>query len=179
MKIYTKTGDQGETQLYVNKPQKVAKDDAIIECYGSLDELNAQIGLLSARLQEDKLGSDSDIAMLATIQNALFSVGFAVSASSSLASDAVIDLESHIDVMQADLPAQTSFILPGGCVAAAQAHVCRTVCRRAERRMISMAKHTEVAELAQQYVNRLSDWLYVFARYLNAQAKVADVPVNR
>ena len=179
MKIYTKTGDQCETQLYVNKPQKVAKDDAIIECYGSLDELNAQIGLLSARLQADKLGSDSDLAMLAAIQNALFSVGFAVSASSTLAPDAVVDLESHIDVMQADLPPQTSFILPGGCVAAAQAHVCRTVCRRAERRMISMAKHTDVAEFAQQYVNRLSDWLYVFARYLNARAGVADVPVSR
>ena len=111
MKIYTKTGDQGETQLYVNKSQKVAKDDAIIECYGSLDELNAQIGLLSARLQADELGSDSDLAMLAAIQNALFSVGFAVSASSTLAPDAVVDLESHIDVMQADLPPQTSFIL--------------------------------------------------------------------
>lgn len=179
MKIYTKTGDQGETQLYVNKPQKVPKDDAIIECYGSLDELNAQVGLLIARLQEDKLASDSDIAMLTGIQNALFSVGFAVSASSSLSGDAVIDLESHIDVMQADLPPQTGFILPGGCVAAAQAHVCRTVCRRAERRMISMARHTEVSELAQQYVNRLSDWLYVFARYLNARANSPDVPVSR
>lgn len=179
MKIYTKTGDQGETQLYVNKPQKVAKDDAIIECYGSLDELNAQVGLLIARLQEDKLASQSDLAMLTGIQNALFSVGFAVSASSSLSADAVIDLESHIDVMQAGLPEQTHFILPGGCIAAAQAHVCRTVCRRAERRMISMARHTEVAAVAQQYVNRLSDWLYVFARYLNAKAEVPDVPVTR
>ena len=112
MKIYTKTGDQGETQLYVNKPQKVAKDDAIIECYGSLDELNAQIGLLSARLQADELGSDSDLAMLAAIQNALCSVGFAVSASSTLAPDAVVDLESHIDVMPAAISASCAFMMP-------------------------------------------------------------------
>ncbi|GGF70044.1 cob(I)yrinic acid a,c-diamide adenosyltransferase [Alteromonas lipolytica] len=179
MKIYTKTGDQGETQLYVNQPLKVRKDDAHIECYGSLDELNAQIGLLIARLQEDNLATNDDISTLTGIQNALFSVGFAVSASSSLSAHAVIGLESHIDVMQADLPPQTSFILPGGCVAAAQAHVCRTVCRRAERRMITLAKFTEVSEHAQQYVNRLSDWLYVFARYLNARASTPDVPVTR
>ncbi|MDC8831409.1 cob(I)yrinic acid a,c-diamide adenosyltransferase [Alteromonas gilva] len=178
MKIYTKSGDQGNTLLYVNKPVKVSKDDAIIECYGSLDELNANVGLLAAHLQAQSLGSASDLEYLAAIQNALFKVGFAVSASSTLSADAVTTLEAHIDVMQAQLPAQTSFILPGGSVAAAQAHVCRTVCRRAERRLITMAQQAEVSPLAQQYLNRLSDWLFVFARYLNAMEQIPDVPVS-
>ncbi|NVK57290.1 MAG: cob(I)yrinic acid a,c-diamide adenosyltransferase [Alteromonadaceae bacterium] len=179
MKIYTKTGDQGDTLLYVNKPEKVSKDDAIIECYGSLDELNANLGLLAARLQEQSLGSASDHEYLAEIQNALFKVGFAVSASSTLSADAVTSLEAHIDIMQAQLPPQTSFILPGGSVAAAQAHVCRTVCRRAERRLITMAQQADVSTLAQQYLNRLSDWLFVFARYLNALEQIPDVPVSK
>ena len=173
MKIYTRTGDKGSTQIYADKAVRVDKDDLVVQSYGDMDELNSHIGLLAAHV------TDKHKPMLQDIQRNLFQAGFAISASSTLTQTDIENLESLIDNITRQMQPNTSFVLPGGSKAAAQAHVCRTVCRRAERRMISMAKHTEVSELAQQYVNRLSDWLYVFARYLNARAGVADVPVSR
>ena len=101
-----------------------------------------------------------------------------MSASSRLPESAVAELEEQIDAMQQTLAPQTQFILPGGSVQASQAHVCRTVCRRAERQLVSTSEKTDIAAPVLQYVNRLSDWLFVFARYLNLLAAVPDTPVS-
>lgn len=182
MKIYTKTGDAGQTQVYVDKAIRVSKHDPLIECYGAIDELNAHVGLLRAQLQESWSQQSSEhgvsLAWLTRIQNNLFSAGFAMSASSRLPESAVAELEEQIDDMQQTLAPQTQFILPGGSVQASQAHVCRTVCRRAERQLVSASEQTDIAAPVLQYVNRLSDWLFVFARYLNLLAAVPDTPVS-
>ena len=172
MKIYTQGGDSGSTQIYVDKPERLSKQDKVLECYGSLDELNAQLGLLAAQLKElDQLDA------VQQVQRELFQIGFALSASSKLSEQAVSRLEQQIDSWQAVLPVQTHFILPGGCLGAAQAHVCRTVARRAERRMVALAEQRQVPALCLQYLNRLSDWLFVMARLLNQQSGTDETPV--
>lgn len=182
MKIYTKTGDAGQTQVYVDKPIRVSKHDPLIECYGAIDELNAHMGLLHAQLQEHWSHHTSEhgvsLNWLTRIQNNLFSAGFAMSASSRLPELAVAELEQQIDTMQLVLPPQTQFILPGGSVFASQAHVCRTVCRRAERQLVSASEHIDIAAPVLQFINRLSDWLFVFARYVNLLANQPDTPVT-
>lgn len=170
MKIYTKTGDTGQTRIYVDTVETVKKDDAIVECYGTLDELNANIGLLQAHC-------NAFTESLQQIQKHLFTIGFALSASSTLEDSAIVELEQQIDHFTAQLPAQTHFILPAGCVGAAQAHVCRTVCRRAERRLVTLSQHADVSAQALSYINRLSDWLFVFARWQNHLAGVSDIKV--
>ena len=172
MKIYTKTGDKGTTQIYADKVVRMPKDDAVLECYGTLDELNAHIGLLLSYLPEDDTR-----AFLAAQQKLIFHIGFAISATSELKDEHVTALENTIDALQAGLPAQTSFILPGGITSAAQAHVCRTVCRRAERRLVSVSEQHEVNELCLRYLNRLSDFLFALARTLNFQADSPDIPL--
>lgn len=172
MKIYTKGGDSGSTQIYVDKPQRLGKQDIVLECYGSLDELNAHLGLLAAQLKElDQLDA------VLQVQRELFQIGFALSASSNLTQQAVTRLEQQIDEWQAILPVQTHFILPGGCLGAAQAHICRTVARRAERRMVELAQQREVPAVCLQYLNRLSDWLFVLARLLNQQSATDETRV--
>lgn len=176
MKIYTKTGDNGSTSLIGGT--RVAKDDLSIETFGTLDELNAQLGLLRPMLHHQY-----DKAFVTHIQSLLFVIG------SYLASDPaqpdkrqryllpaaeVQGIEKEIDKIVKQLPTQTAFVLPGGCRCAAQADVCRTVCRRAERRMISFHAHIPIQPEALQYINRLSDYLYVLARKINFQAKVTE-----
>ena len=161
MPIYTKTGDKGETSLASG--QRVPKTDARIEAYGTVDELNSWIGLLRAALST----LDSDLSALdgelTWIQNKLFNLGAALSEAPGewISGADVQQLEQWIDEMQAQTPKQHAFVLPAGGETVCRSHVCRTVCRRAERRMID-AKSDETAL---RFVNRLSDYLFVFARY--------------
>lgn len=175
MKIYTKTGDKGQTQIYADKMVRMEKSADVLECYGTLDELNAHIGLL---LSED---SDpiilSQQSLLLDIQKNLFQIGFAISATTSMDQNAVSELELRIDELQASLPAQTHFLLPGGHKIAAQTHVCRTVARRAERRLVALISDYPVPESCLSYVNRLSDYFFILARKINIHHQVKETTV--
>lgn len=170
MKIYTRTGDSGETSLLTGA--RVLKNDPRIEGYGTLDELNACIGVARASWPGGPVDDE-----LAAIQSDLFDLG------AFLASDGDprfpgVDtvrtqaLESSIDRMESELAPLKNFILPGGSAAAAHLHLARTVCRRAERLVIGGESHRP----AVIYLNRLSDWLFVAARYANHVLGVPDVP---
>ncbi|MEO0623368.1 MAG: cob(I)yrinic acid a,c-diamide adenosyltransferase [Pseudomonadota bacterium] len=177
-KIYTRTGDAGETGL--GDGSRVAKHSARVSAYGTVDELNATVGLA-------KLHADAETAeALARIQNDLFDVG-ADLCTPGMEKDAereypalriapaqVERLESEIDAMNAALEPLRSFILPGGSAAAAYLHLCRTVCRRAERLTVELSTIEGVNEAAIRYLNRLSDWFFVASRVANDNGK-ADV----
>lgn len=182
MKIYTKGGDKGTTSLVGGR--RVAKCDAQVEVYGSLDELNSHIGLLAAY----PVHSPEEGTLLNGIQRCIFRVGGFYSFDFSrgdafslpfLKDEDVLGLEQAIDKMTACLPPLKSFILPGGTLAAAQAHVARTVCRRCERRMAGFSgipqEYADKESMAKAYINRLSDFLFVEARYLNFKEKNQDV----
>lgn len=178
MKIYTKTGDSGETGLFGGP--RVGKDSPRIEAYGTVDELNAVLGI--ARMHD--LPRDVD-ALLARIQNELFNLGAILATpDENRRSVATIDdgsirrLEDEIDGFETSLPALKEFILPGGTPAAAHLHLARTVCRRAERRVVALGHSSgETVEAeALAYLNRLSDLLFVLARVVNAAAGCADTP---
>ena len=171
-KIYTRSGDDGTTAL--GSGRRVAKCDLRVECYGTLDETNAAIGL--ARVHT---GADAKLdAMLARIQNDLFDVGAELcypdeskdARGRLIASDAQVKrLETEIDTLNAELEPLRSFVLPGGSPASSYLHLARTICRRAERLMVALAARPNetVGEAALRYVNRLSDFLFVAARYAN------------
>lgn len=152
--IYTKTGDKGETSLASG--QRVAKTDVRIEAYGTVDELNSWIGLLAAIVNEEQLY---------WLQNKLFNLGAELSdAPGEWITDAdVHQLETWIDAMVNATPKQHAFVLPAGSEGVCRAHVCRTICRRAERRMID----AKASETALQFINRLSDYFFVFSRYIS------------
>lgn len=178
MKIYTKTGDDGSTGLLGS--QRVSKHALRIDAYGTVDELNASIGLIRAT----NIDTESD-AFLAQVQNDLFSVGAALADPSptgqfhrSIRDTHIIRIEQAIDVIEAALPPLTQFILPGGTPAAAQTHQARTVCRRAERLVVGLAQNADEAVAPELivYLNRLSDALFVLARALNHRAGVTDIP---
>ena len=212
MKIYTKTGDRGETSLVGGI--RVAKDSVRLEAYGTVDELSSCIGLLVAMLREKSAEAGEDIGVLEGVQNELFDI------STMLATDEealrgksngedwvakhlermaalrkhlpeeTMTLERRIDVLTTELPALHTFILPGGSKTAAQCHVCRTVCRRAERRIVNVIHeftktHSIREGLCEQnaecdnenvakYINRLSDYLYVLARKINILYRVEE-----
>lgn len=180
MKIYTKTGDLGETGLFGGP--RVAKDDPRIEAYGAVDELNALLGF--ARSQN--LSADIE-SLVATIQDDLFAVGAELATpepekhNTALVGEPLVQsLEQAIDKVEATLEPLKQFILPAGTPAAATLHVARTVCRRAERRIVTLAR-TPGANVSPQliiYMNRLGDLLFVLARAANSQAGVADVGWN-
>lgn len=178
-RIYTRTGDKGDTGLGTGK--RVPKFDLRIEAYGTVDETNACIGV--ARLAT----TDELDAMLARVQNDLFDLGADLCIpddGSEIAQKAlrmkdaqVARLEQEIDGMNSRLQPLTSFVLPGGTPAAAQLHVARTVCRRAERLIVKLAQGELVGEAAIKYANRLSDFLFVAARFANLpQGDVLWVP---
>lgn len=171
MKIYTRTGDKGATQVYAKDSLRVSKDDILLETYGNIDELNSHIGLLVTLCEDDTS------AFLKNIQRKLFQAGFAISASSTLCDEDVTELEAAIDAMTASLPTQTRFVLPGGAPSAAQSHVCRTVCRRAERTLIRLAGEHTVPDAVMAYLNRLSDYLYTLANWLNHQQGIRPAEV--
>lgn len=163
--IYTKAGDKGETSLA--NGQRVAKTDARIEAYGTVDELNSWIGLLRAGVQNTDRCADRVQTELQWIQNRLFNLGAALSeAPGEWITDAdVQQLEQWIDGMQAVVPPMRAFVLPAGSESVARCHVCRTICRRAERRMIE----AKSGETERRFVNRLSDYLFVLARFIGFQ----------
>lgn len=174
-RIYTKSGDSGETGL--GNGQRVAKDHPRVEAYGDVDELNSVLGLMLAHCDPG-----ADIAgLIRGIQNDLFDVGAdlcvpesageAPGQSLRVRPDQVAHLERAIDRLNEPLGPLTSFILPGGAPAAAWAHVARTVCRRAERAIVSLMHVEPVNPAALQYLNRLSDLLFVIARSLNGQGR--------
>lgn len=157
--IYTKTGDKGETSLA--NGQRVAKTDVRIEAYGTVDELNSWIGLLRV--------AASDVqAELEWIQNKLFNLGAELSEAPGewIVEADVKQLEAWIDAMQAVVPKQHAFLLPVGSEGVSRSHVCRTICRRAERRMIE----AKASAVSLQFVNRLSDYLFVLARFIAYRA---------
>lgn len=183
MKIYTKQGDKGTTSVYAKTVLKVDKDDAIIECYGTLDELNSHLGLIVSLLRAPNKTVNIDKQLekaaleLEHSQVQLFSIGFALSDEDKLSDDCINDLENGIDTMSAQLPAQTTFILPGGSALSAHIHVARTVARRAERLLVSVSKSHDTNPLALAYVNRLSDYLFVLARLCNHLMGIEDIKV--
>lgn len=161
-RIYTRTGDAGKTGLADGS--RVAKDAPRIEAMGDIDELNSTIGVLLAEPLPDALRD-----CLAGVQNDLFDLGgeLSVPGHPILAAPHVARLEQALDGLNAALPPLKDFILPGGTRASALAHVARTVCRRAERRLVTLCKAEAVSELAVPYLNRLSDLLFVASRALN------------
>ena len=162
MAIYTKTGDKGETSLA--NGERISKADARIEAYGTVDELNSWIGLLRAGIQTSDCNADRLQCELAWIQNKLFNLGAALSLAPGewITAADVRHVEAWIDAMQAEVPKQRAFVLPSGNETMARCHVCRTICRRAERRMITLG----CDEIAMQLMNRISDYLFVLARYV-------------
>lgn len=177
MKIYTKTGDKGRTALFGGK--RVSKDDIQIEAYGTVDELNSNLGLLIAHLtHDDSLFLKKNQAILFDLGSHLASDGTADKFLPALSESIVTALENEIDNMTSKLPELKSFILPGGNARIAQAHICRTVCRRAERRVVSLAEVNSVEKLIITYLNRLSDYFFVLARKLSLEDGIDEVKWN-
>ena len=186
-RIYTKTGDSGDTGLFGG--QRVSKDDLRVEAYGTVDELNAQLGVARTLCTE----SDLDLSIL-DFQNDLFQLGADLATPISektergkasvrrTSQDQILRLEKLIDGFEEELPPLTRFILPGGTPFSSSLHVCRVVCRRAERRCVSLM-HSLAEEGGAKahsesliYLNRLSDLLFVLARVANRRAGVEDIP---
>jgi ATP:cob(I)alamin adenosyltransferase len=176
-KIYTRTGDKGTTSLVGGK--RVSKTDPRLEAYGTIDELNSFIGLMLS-VMDEKAESAGNIRW---IQQKLFNIGgclatdttsFQLPDSCKIMASDVERIENMIDVLTEGLPEQRSFILPGGTEAASYAHVARTVCRRAERLILALSGDTEVPPELLQYINRLSDYLFVLARRINFFAGVSE-----
>ena len=178
MKIYTRTGDTGTTALFGG--DRVGKNHPRIEAYGTVDETNAHLGLARSLLQ-DQPGAERLIAMLTRLQDDLFVLGADLATpSASRATVPRIDethirhLEHAIDAFEADLPPLKHFILPGGTPVAGTLHVARTVCRRAERLTIAASAQEAISAEAAIYLNRLSDLLFVLARWANRQAGIEE-----
>jgi len=175
MKIYTRTGDAGETGLFGG--QRVAKDALRVHAYGSVDECNAALGVARATGLESELD-----ALVAEVQNQLFVVGADLATPGEnpniprVGESDVTFLEGWIDRLEGELAPLRQFILPGGAPAAAYLHLARTICRRAERWVVSLAQAEPVNDQVMAYLNRLSDLLFVLARAVNARAGAADVP---
>jgi cob(I)alamin adenosyltransferase len=169
-KITTRTGDAGETGL--GDGSRVAKDSARVQALGDVDELNSALGLVLAEDVPDAMREP-----LAEIQQDLLNLGGELSIPGHRLLEArdVARLEALIAAWNAELPALKEFILPGGSRAAAAAHLARTVCRRAERSVVALGRKEKASEAARQYLNRLSDVLFVAARALNRHAGRADV----
>jgi cob(I)alamin adenosyltransferase len=169
-KIYTRTGDDGSTGL--GDGSRVAKDSLRVEAFGDIDELNSHIGLLHAQDLPDNIQ-----ALMTGIQHDLFDLGgeVCVPGREALTEDYVTRLETQLDALNAELKPLKEFILPGGGSAAAMCHVARTICRRAERRLVTLAREESISAPTLHYLNRLSDLLFVVARYVNQQAGIADV----
>jgi cob(I)alamin adenosyltransferase len=169
-KIYTRTGDDGTTGL--GDGSRTAKDDARIEAIGSVDELNCAIGLLLCEQLPDDIRS-----CLLGVQHRLFDIGgeLSIPGHTMLCDDHVRDMETVLDRLNKELPPLADFILPGGTVVAAHCHMARAVCRRAERRVFTLGKSATINTASARYLNRLSDLLFVMARFLNSKAGVPDV----
>ena len=174
MKIYTKTGDAGQTGLFGG--QRVSKDDVRLEAYGTTDELNAFIGQLLSLVKDDEA-----IQMLLSVQNDIFVMGSMLSMPADqdfnipkITEEGVVKLEHEIDNMEAGLEPLKNFILPSGHEAVSACHVCRTIARRAERRVVSLEQIEEIDPIIKKYLNRLSDYFFVLSRYVAASLGVQE-----
>ena len=176
-KVYTRTGDDGTTAL--GGGQRLPKDDPRIAAYGTVDELNSVIGVALSSGLEPQITT-----ALTRIQNELFHLGSDLCVLEedkesmpvpTSGEHHVLGLEALMDELSADLAPLQNFVLPGGSIAAANLHVARSVCRRAERDLVALAADQKVGAATLRYLNRLSDALFVMARWENAQKKVADV----
>ena len=182
MKIYTKAGDSGETGLFGGA--RVSKDDARVEAYGTVDELNCALGVVRAALK----GDEDYAPIVARLQSELFDLGAELATPPErldtklgqrvplVTDQRTSELENEIDRFEAPLEPLKTFILPGGTPAAVALHVARAVCRRAERRTVALAHIDTVRPEALRYLNRLSDLLFVLARYANRRAGHPDAP---
>ncbi len=176
MKIYTRTGDQGDTSLWgVAGEKRIAKDSVRVEAYGTVDEANAVLGVVRSQL-----GGGPVDALLETVQHRLFSLGSDLATENPRRQHHVDDgdvaaLEAAIDAYDAELPALKQFVLPAGAPAAASLHVARTVVRRAERRVVALYRLEPGPAVHVRYLNRLSDLLFTLARVVNHQQGGGDV----
>jgi cob(I)alamin adenosyltransferase len=183
-RIYTRTGDRGQTRLASG--EQVPKDSPRLECYGTLDELNSFVG--AARFEAEEAAEHwprlGELALsLARIQHELFNLGSILATAAGKAHPKqarvneadVAQLESEIDRLNEELPALRSFVLPGGSRLNVELHVCRTVCRRAERLMVSVSRVEEIDEVNIRYVNRLSDAFFVMSRWANVVTGAEEV----
>lgn len=175
VKIYTKTGDSGITSLFGGK--RVDKDSVRIEAYGNVDELNSQIGVILS------LKSSLEVSKkLQRIQKELFVLGSNLATPENvkikipkISKSYITRLEKEIDVWEEGLPKLKNFILPGGSKIGSQIHIARSVARRTERSTVALASQEEINQNIQVYLNRLSDWLFVLARYVNKLEKVSEI----
>lgn len=178
MKIYTRTGDDGETGLFGGG--RVSKDHPRVAAYGDVDELNALLGVARAADMDSRV-----TAMLLGIQRDLFSIGALLAtpdrekmqqhlSKAVITEKRIAELESFIDECDLELKPLNAFILPGGTTGAAALHLARTVCRRAERSVVGLARDIEIPTLVMIYLNRLSDLLFTLARFANARAGSAE-----
>ncbi|MBR5087519.1 MAG: cob(I)yrinic acid a,c-diamide adenosyltransferase [Muribaculaceae bacterium] len=176
-KVYTLTGDKGTTSLVGG--QRVAKDDIRVEAYGTIDELNANLGLLAHNTKLDHEMHE----IIFKVQNKLFNIGAYLATEQKsiddpvygLTADDIALIERKIDEMDEELPPMRGFILPGGSRLSALCDICRTVTRRAERRIITLASQQPVNPLVLRFVNRLSDFFFIFARYNNVTNQVEEI----
>jgi cob(I)alamin adenosyltransferase len=176
MKIYTKTGDKGDTSLVYGT--RVRKNDMRIDSYGTVDELNAYIGLL-----RDQAVNELRKDILKEIQDRLFTIGASLATEPNKDRKKIPDLyesdvellEKEMDKMDTELPELRHFVLPGGHESVSFCHVARTVCRRAERLCVALSREVEVDDLIIKYLNRLSDYLFVLSRKMAQELKVEEV----
>ncbi|MBE6271985.1 MAG: cob(I)yrinic acid a,c-diamide adenosyltransferase [Prevotella ruminicola] len=176
-KVYTRQGDRGKTSLVGG--QRVSKASERLEAYGTVDELSSHLGLLASFLPDG-----DDKTMIIRVQSCLFNVctnlatdqeQTVLSPSAHLPEGEIELLEEQVDKIMNLLPEKQGFILPGGTREAAQAHVCRTVCRRAERRIVALSELSQISPEILQYVNRLSDYLFVLAKKINFNANRSEI----
>ena len=184
--LYTRTGDSGLTSLVGGT--RVPKNCIRVNAYGTVDELSAHLGLVRAHLEALPQECGMDVSLLAQVMGKMFCIGAYLATPAApdgtgpeeckgVTDEDIAALESGIDRLDAEVPQQRSFILPGGTIAAAHAHVARTVCRRAEREVLTLASSGEpVLDIVLRYLNRLSDYLYILARALNHRASTPDIP---
>jgi cob(I)alamin adenosyltransferase len=177
-RIYTKAGDQGQTHLAGG--QRVSKDSPRIECYGTVDELNAFTGMAAVSAAETVPGL---VPILRRVQHELFNLGSILATKpedvhpnqARITETEIRQLETEIDRMNADLAPLRSFVLPGGTRLNTELHACRTICRRAERLAVTLARDEPIPPEAVQYLNRLSDAFFVWSRWVNHTLGVAEV----
>jgi cob(I)alamin adenosyltransferase len=181
MKIYTKTGDEGLTSVIGGR---VPKDDSRVETYGTIDELNSYVGVAISLMNNQAQFQDLE-ELLLNIQHELFDCGSDLAfvrkqdRSYKVTPEFIRKLEEAIDRMESETPPLKRFILPGGSMLSSQLHICRTVCRRAERLVVTMARNTEINAEVRSYLNRLSDFFFVAARLANVRSGIPDIEYVR
>lgn len=171
MSIYTKTGDHGETALFGGK--RVLKCEELVDVYGSIDELNCWVGKITSSIDVSDV-----VEFLTHIQEDLFTIGGTIAGWKTDLSHIPVrvkEMEARIDAMDDNLPKLTNFVLPGGVPLASNIHLARAICRRVERQAVALRSSQEVDARILVYLNRLSDFLFILARFINHEAAVVEL----